>query len=77
MPELQKDFIYNLIGKKLSGQISIADNDSLLDWIDSSKEAIVCYEDLKMSWGNIQFSSNIKNLYSPEEIRDEIWEKAF
>lgn len=77
MPELPYDFIYNLIGKKLSGQISIADNDSLLDWIDSSKEANNCYEDLKMYWSNIQFASDINNLGSLEEIRDEIWKKTF
>lgn len=77
MSKLRSDFIYNLIGKKLSGQISKTENDSLINWINSSKEAKKNYEEIKMQWSNIHFTYSKATLNSAEEIRDMIWEKAF
>jgi len=77
MSNSQSDFIYILIGKKLSGHISKAENDALLDWINSSKDAKSAYEDIKIHWGNIQFSYGNTKLVSQEELSDMIWKKAF
>lgn len=77
MPEIEKDVIFNLIGKKLTGHISNSENKLLSDWIDSSEDARICYEDIKLYWANIYFYTGDEALVSQKELRDKIWENVF
>ena len=69
MIKIQNDIKYSLIGKKLSGQISNADDESLSRWVNSSTEAKKYFEELKSHGGNIQFSCDIHKLGSLKDIR--------
>ncbi|MCG8305859.1 MAG: FecR domain-containing protein [Cytophagales bacterium] len=77
MSELSTNIVYNLIGKKLSGQASASELKQLDDWINSGEESKEKYEEIKSIWAKVNFSHDNTELVSQAEVNERIWNEVF
>ncbi len=77
MPKSSLNSIYNIVARKVSGQITERENKLFDKWINSSEEAKETYNDLEKIWSNRYFSEEDVELVSQREANEKIWQSTF